>query len=160
VVGDGPDLAAQRDRVAGLGLSDRVTWHGVVPDAGRYFRAFDALCLSSRTEGIPVVLFEAMAAGVPVVATRVGGVGEVLDQESAWLCPPEDPEALRAGVRAALLDADAAREKAAAARSRLQEDYGVESWLDRYETLYRTVSEVGGGGDEGAPAIAEPESAS
>lgn len=140
VVGDGPEAARLRDLAEGLGMEGRVRWLGVVEDAGRYFRAFDVFCLSSRTEGTPVVLFEAMAAGVPVVATRVGGVGEILTEEAAWLCPPEDPGALGARLREALSSPEAAERRAATAGRVLAERFGPEAWLDRYEALYRRVS--------------------
>src|SRR5206468_931748 len=72
--GTGAEQRALRARADKLGVADHIRWHGVVPDAERVYTAFDVCVLSSRTEGTPVVLFEAMAAGVPVVATAVGGV--------------------------------------------------------------------------------------
>lgn len=149
VVGDGDRREALEARVAELGLAGRVRWHGLVEGAGRYFRAFDLFCLSSRTEGMPVVLFEAMEAGVPVVATRVGGVEEMLDEESAWLCPPEAPGALRDAIAAALERPGEAADRASAARERLAERFGLERWLDRYEALYRRIAEHGVPGGAG-----------
>ncbi|MDQ6828450.1 MAG: glycosyltransferase, partial [Gemmatimonadota bacterium] len=83
VVGDG----AERDRLENLartlGVRDRVTFHGAQLDAGRLITAFDVFVLSSRTEGTPMVLFEAMAAGVPIVTSSVGGIPDVLGASSA-----------------------------------------------------------------------------
>src|SRR6059036_3505827 len=89
--GTGAAQLALRARADKLGVADRIRWHGVVPDAERVYTAFDVCVLSSRTEGTPVVLFEAMAAGVPVIATRVGGVPDVVSPGEAALVPPEDP---------------------------------------------------------------------
>lgn len=150
VVGAGRERGSLEELAASLGLSDRVRWLGFVEDAGRYFRAFDLFCLSSRTEGMPVVLFEAMAASVPIVATRVGGVVELLSEDAAWLCPPEDPEALRRVLADAIGDPDARRARLASARERLADRFDVETWLDRYEAVYREIARrpaaVGAGG--------------
>src|SRR6185503_10335621 len=78
VVGDGPLRTSLEGEARAENLGDRVRWHGSVPDAGRLMTAFDAVALSSRTEGTPMTVLEAMAAGVPVVATSVGGVPDLL----------------------------------------------------------------------------------
>ncbi|HMV34112.1 MAG TPA: glycosyltransferase, partial [Gemmatimonadales bacterium] len=78
VVGDGAEREVLRQQAAALGVAGRVRWAGLVPEAGRYFPAFDCYVLSSRTEGTPIALFEAMAASVPIVTTRVGGVPDVV----------------------------------------------------------------------------------
>src|SRR6266566_158231 len=99
VVGTGAQRAALQERARDLGLNGRVRWHGVVPDADRLFPAFDVFVLSSRTEGTPVVLFEAMAANVPIVTTGVGGVPDVVSPAEAALVRSEDPVALAAEIR-------------------------------------------------------------
>jgi glycosyltransferase involved in cell wall biosynthesis len=137
VAGEGTERAALQARSASLGLGGRVRWLGTVRDAGRYFSAFDALLISSRTEGTPVVLFEAMAAGVPVVATRVGGIPEVVSDSEALLVPSEQPEALAAALHALRRDPGAARERALAAGARLRAEHGLEPWIDRYAEVYR-----------------------
>src|SRR5439155_14763401 len=140
VIGDGAErrpLAAQARR---LGLDGRVRWHGVVPDAAPLFAAFDLYVLSSRTEGSPMVVFEAMAAGVPVIATDVGGVPEMLTPEEAAFVPPEHPAALAAAIRAAYRAPAAARARAARARERLCRDFGTERWCERYDGIYQLVS--------------------
>jgi len=77
-VGEGRERPALETRAQEMGVGSRVTWHGAVPDAARLLAAFDVLVLSSRTDGTPIVLFEAMAAGVPIVASAVGGMPELL----------------------------------------------------------------------------------
>jgi glycosyltransferase involved in cell wall biosynthesis len=137
VAGEGAERAALQARSASLGLEDRIRWLGAVADAGRYFAAFDAFLISSRTEGTPVVLFEAMAAGVPVVATRVGGIPAVVSDSEALLVPPESPEALAAALSALRRDPGAARERALSAGARLRAEHGLEPWIDRYSEVYR-----------------------
>lgn len=139
VVGGGREEAALRARADALGSGDRIRWHGVLPEAGPLFSAFDAFVLSSRTEGTPIALFEAMEAGAPVVAAAVGGVPGVVSPAEALLVPPESPERLADAVRAVLADPDAARARATAASARLRSEFGLAPWLERYEALYRQV---------------------
>lgn len=137
LIGDGPLRSDLERRVRTLGLEDTVRFHGLVPDAASVYRAFDAFVLSSRTEGTPISLFEAMHAGVPVVAARVGGVPDVVrDDVEARLVPPEDPAALAAALRSLHEEPEAAEERASRARRRLVREFGPDRWLDRYEEIY------------------------
>lgn len=142
MVGDGPlreDLQAGT-RTGSTGESvdgARVVWPGAIAGAGRLFEAFDVLVLSSRTEGTPMVLFEAMDAEVPIVACRVGGVPDVIGPAEALLVDPEDPTALRRAVLAVLQDPDAARRRVRRAVTRLETEFGPEAWLDAHEKIYR-----------------------
>ena len=140
MVGTGSDYTALQARAAALGVADRIRWHGVVPEADRVFTAFVVHVLSSRTEGTPVVLFEAMAAGVPVVATRVGGVPDVVSREEAVLVESGKPIALADGIRDVYAHPAAAARRARAARVRLERDFGLGPWLDRYVGIYRLVA--------------------
>jgi glycosyltransferase involved in cell wall biosynthesis len=114
----------------------------LVPDAARLLAAFDVLVLSSRTEGTPMILLEAMAAGVPVVSFAVGGVPNVLSDTTGWLVPPGDLAALQEAVRQALQSEPSAASRAAAARRRVAERFGLEAWLDRVEQIYGEVDRV------------------
>jgi glycosyltransferase involved in cell wall biosynthesis len=140
MLGNGRDHRALAARARRGGVEPRIRWHGAVPDAGQRFAAFDVFVLSSRTEGTPIVLFEAMAAGVPIVAARVGGVPDVVSPAEAALVAPEDPAALAAAIRTVHRDPAAARERAQRARERLLRDFAVPPWVDRYESIYRLVS--------------------
>ena len=139
MVGDGSARAAIEARAAGLGIGSRITWHGTVHDAARVFPAFDVFVLSSRTEGTPIALFEAMAADVPVVATSVGGVPDVVSRDEAMLVPSEDPAALATALAETLGSPAAALARARAARERLQREFALKPWLERYEALYATL---------------------
>lgn len=138
-IGDGPDRLALQGQVAKLGLDFSVRWPGIVPDAASLFPAFDVFVLSSRTEGIPIVLLEAMRAGVPIVATRVGGVPEMLGDSEALLIPSEQPAALAAAISAIRDDPEAARTRTTAARARLEREFALGPWVGRYDALYRSV---------------------
>ena len=140
VIGDGEERQALASRIAALGLDGRVRMHGLVPDAGRYLAAFDAFVLSSRTEGTPIALFEAMAAEVPIVATSVGGVPDVVGDSEALLVAPEDPAALALAITAARTDPAGAGRRVQAARERLRRDYAPGPWLKAYEDLYARLA--------------------
>jgi len=139
VVGDGADRNTLDSRIASLGVGSRVRFHGALPNAGRLVRAFDVLLLSSRTEGTPMVLLEAMAAGVPIVATAVGGVPDVLPDGAALLVANEDTCALAAALDATLIDHAASATRAVRAGEVLDERFGVDPWLDRHDALYASV---------------------
>lgn len=139
LLGSGPLEGELRAKADTLGLSPRVNWHGVIPEAGGMLRAFDAIVLSSRTEGTPVVLLEAMAAGVPVVATAVGGIPDVVSERDAILVPPDQPASLARALQTIRTDSEGASSRAIAARGRLESAYALEPWLDHYESVYRSV---------------------
>jgi L-malate glycosyltransferase len=136
LIGDGPAMDEVSTLIRESGLSDRVRLQGNVPDADRLFPAFDLFVLSSRSEGTPIVLFEAMANDVPIVATAVGGVPDVLGPDGGWLVPSNDPASLAGAIAEALGGAGERRARAARARARLEEAYGRERWLDRLEVVY------------------------
>ncbi len=136
IIGRGRMEPALRSRLTELGLEHQVRWHGAIPDAWQLFRAFDVFCLSSHTEGTPMALFEAMAAEVPVVATTVGGVPDVITEREAFLVPPAAPDRMAAALELALAGVP---ERTRAARRRLDQEFGLEAWLDRYEALYASL---------------------
>ena len=86
-----------------------------------------------------MVLLEAMAAGVPLVVTAVGGVPDVVTEREALLVAPEHPELLARALESIRIQPEAARERAAAAKARLESAYALEPWLDRYEAVYRQL---------------------
>ena len=104
IAGDGPFEAALRQAAADAGLAGRVSLLGrLAPEAmAEWYRAADLLVFGSWREGCPNVVIEALASGLPVVATRVGGVPELVDERSGVLFEPRAPEALAAALRAAL----------------------------------------------------------
>ncbi len=89
LVGEGPERPRLQELAQRLGVADRCVWAGPIEDMPTLYRAIDAVALPSRNEGTPVVLIEALACGVPVIASAVGGVSDVLHQgEWGYLVPP------------------------------------------------------------------------
>jgi glycosyltransferase involved in cell wall biosynthesis len=139
VIGEGPEGKDLVARANALGIGNRVRWPGLVPEMGRAMGALDAFVLSSRTEGTPIALLEAMAAAVPTVATEVGGVPDVVSEREAWLVPPESPVRLAEALRALLADREEAAGRGRAAKERLVQERAEGPWLDRHEALYRSL---------------------
>jgi glycosyltransferase involved in cell wall biosynthesis len=105
VIGDGPERATLAGQAAASGIADRVTFAGPLPQptVARWIGAADLLCLPSDSEGTPNVIVEALASGVPVVASRVGGVPELVTPESnGLLVPPGDASGLARALGTAL----------------------------------------------------------
>lgn len=143
VVGDGPERSRLEALAIDLSIEERVDFMGVVPDAARFFSAFDVLVLSSRSEGTPMVVLEAMGMGVPVVATAVGGVEDLLrDGLNGWLVPPEDPVRLARAIWAALDDPGERAARARRAHELVRERYAFDSWIERHVDAYRSALEV------------------
>jgi glycosyltransferase involved in cell wall biosynthesis len=139
LIGDGPSHNSLLDQIRALRLADRVVVHGAVPDAGQLLPAFDLFVLSSRTEGTPITVLEAMAAEVPIIATAVGGVPDMLSNAEARLVAPENPSALARVIDEVAQDPAAAQARASNARQRLDRDFNVDTWLARYESIYRSI---------------------
>ncbi|HVM69821.1 MAG TPA: glycosyltransferase family 4 protein [Gaiellaceae bacterium] len=138
VAGDGPDrpaLEAERDE-----LGVRVELSGERDDVPALLAAADVFVLSSRSEGMPMSILEAMAAGLPVVASAVGGVPElVVDGETGLLVPPGDADALAAALRLVLEDADLRRRLGSAGRERAQRAFGLERFRREHLALYERL---------------------
>ena len=136
IVGDGPMRAELEDLRDSIQHPDRVSFTGRRMDATRLLSAFDLFCLPSHHEGLPVVLMEAMALGVPVVATRVGGVDELItDGLEGRLVPPHRPDELATAI-VELLEDDQAREACAAAARHRGADLDTEPAVRAVQATY------------------------
>jgi glycosyltransferase involved in cell wall biosynthesis len=144
VIGDGPERQRLQRRATELNLEAALRWHGAVSDAGRLMSAFDVVVLSSRTEGSPIALLEAMAASVPIVAAEVGGVPDMVSGAEALLVPPEDPKALAAALRRSLSEPAASKARGQAARLRLDREFRREAWVSRYQDVYESIARARG----------------
>jgi glycosyltransferase involved in cell wall biosynthesis len=145
VVGDGADRPGLRRLSCDLGTEEDVVWLGSVPSAGRYFRGFDALVVSSRSEGAPMVVLEAAGAEVPIVATRVGELANMTGDEGALLVEPDRPDELAAAIRLTVSEPDRGRTRAERARRRIEERFSPVTWAQRHVRLYQDALLVGRG---------------
>jgi glycosyltransferase involved in cell wall biosynthesis len=140
LVGDGelrPRIEAQ---VRELGLAGRVILFGTATDLPPLYEAFDLFVQASNSEGLPNVLLEASAAGLPIVATDAGGTGEVIrDGQTGLLVPIDDLPALSAAIGRAAQDADLRTRLAAAARDLITREYGMDRFFSEYADLYRAL---------------------
>jgi glycosyltransferase involved in cell wall biosynthesis len=141
VAGDGPEHASLAAQVVRLGLLEQVRFLGRRDDIGDLLAAADLFVMPSRDEGLGVAALEAMAAGRPVVATRVGGLQEaVIDGRTGLLVPPDDPNALATAL-ARLLRYEALRvQLGAAGPARIAEAYDAEQMVGAYAQLYDVVA--------------------
>lgn len=140
IVGEGPEQAAIQHASAGLGTIGQVVLTGHQSDVSAYYALADVLALPSHSEGSPFVLLEAMAAGLPVVATDVGGIPEIVaHQKSALLVEARQPRAM-ADALALVLGSDAlARDLTAQARAVLIERHTPEAYLRSRTAIYRQL---------------------
>jgi glycosyltransferase involved in cell wall biosynthesis len=149
VVGDGPERARVEAAARACGIGGRVLFAGHAADVRPFYALADALALPSHSEGSPNVLLEAMVSGVPVAATAVGGVPEmVADGESALLVPPRDAEALASALERLLTDATLSARLAARAKERalthFSPDVFVRSLVEIYSELAPPVPSASG----------------
>jgi glycosyltransferase involved in cell wall biosynthesis len=135
VAGDGPDRAALEARARPLG--ERVRFLGTRRDVGRLLRAADLLVLPSDREGLPMTVLEAMAAGVPVVASDVGGLSALGD--AVELVAPGSAAAVAAGVRRVLGDAERRAALLARSGTLVQTRFSSAGMMAAYEFLYREL---------------------
>ena len=139
LVGDGPVRAILEARVAALGLDRQVVFRGSLPPAevAKSYEAADAVVLASFGEGIPLVLMEAMSAGRPVVATRVGGIPELVEHgENGYLCAPGNAKDLAAALARLLRHPDRAQELGEAAVKTIAERFNVDASADKHCALF------------------------
>jgi glycosyltransferase involved in cell wall biosynthesis len=140
IVGDGEERPALEAAAARLGLQGLVHFHGWHRDMAAVYGDLDVVVNCSRNEGTPVALIEALAAGRPVVATRVGGTPDLLARgDHGILVPPGDPDALAAAIEAVLHAPDAARARAACGRAYVLRQHSADRLIDDVDHLYREL---------------------
>jgi glycosyltransferase involved in cell wall biosynthesis len=139
LIGDGEERPGLQRQAAELGIERDVLFLGYRRELGSLFAAADVAVLSSDNEGTPVSLIEAAAAGLPAVATDVGGVREVVGEETGILVPRGDAAALADGLVLIAGDPRLRRDRGRAARRRALGRYGAERLLNDVDALYREL---------------------
>jgi glycosyltransferase involved in cell wall biosynthesis len=139
--GDGPQQSRLVRRIADLGLQQRFVLAGFRDDLDRFIPHFDLQVLPSYTEGLPNVVLESLAAGVPVVATRVGGTPEVVDDGvNGYLVPPGDARTLAERISSLVDSADLRRRMGAAGRERVLREFTFQRQAGEYLDLFAGLS--------------------
>jgi glycosyltransferase involved in cell wall biosynthesis len=139
IVGSGPDEQKYRTVVSELDLADDVEFRGAMParDALRLTRT---MVVPSRAESMPYIVLETIAAGIPIVATRVGGIPEIFGADSDRLVPPGNAAALADAMAAVTANMEAAQTAAAALKQRIRAEFSVRAMGAAIEGVYRTVT--------------------
>jgi glycosyltransferase involved in cell wall biosynthesis len=140
LVGDGQERKAIEAQVQNLGLSDKVHFTGYTKTPGDYVAEADVVALPSRSEGIPNTVLEAMAIGLPVVATAVGGVPEIIqDGLNGRLVPPSQPALLANALAEVLSKPELHRRLSLAGRQRVSDAFSIEARVRKLLALYQDV---------------------
>lgn len=143
LVGDGPDREALEQLAHDLGVVRHCLFLGYQEEMGRWYEIFDAFVLPSANEGTPVVAIEALAAGTPVVATRVGGIPDVVeDGVTGFLVDPGDTEALAERLGRLARDPELRTRLGEAGLARMPSRYAVERLVADVDELYRSLLET------------------
>ena len=137
VVGDGEERARLEGLASSLGLGLRIHFLGWRVDLETILKELDVVICASRNEGTPVALIEAMAAGIPVLSTDVGGVADLVTHGlTGWLVSPGDPDAMASGIRHLLDDGPLRGRLAAAGQAVALDRHDVARLISRVEVLY------------------------
>jgi glycosyltransferase involved in cell wall biosynthesis len=143
IVGDGVLRPALEEQARGLGIADRVLFTGWRRDLARIYADLDLLVVSSDNEGTPVSAIEAMASSCPVVATRVGGLPDLIeDHITGRLVPARDPEGLTTAVVDLLKSAEARNRMGWNAQEAVRQRFAVTRLLGDMDKLYRELLQV------------------
>jgi glycosyltransferase involved in cell wall biosynthesis len=144
MVGDGPDRPDLERRAHELGIVRDTLFLGYQEDVAPFYAAFDALVLPSSNEGTPVSAIEALAAGRPVVATRVGGVPDVVEEgDDGFLVEPGATDDLADRLAQLARDPELRERMGRAGRERVLPRYAVERLVDDVDRLYRSLLRAG-----------------
>jgi glycosyltransferase involved in cell wall biosynthesis len=138
IVGDGPDRTAFEAEVAAESLGGAIRFVGARP-ARAAFALGRLLVVPSRAESLPYIVLEAGAAGIPLIATGVGGIPEILGADAADLVPPGDPAALARAIGAALGDPAAKGGAARRLQGRVRADFSAEAMTDAVLAAYEAA---------------------
>ncbi|MBF8272642.1 MAG: hypothetical protein HW380_1747 [Magnetococcales bacterium] len=138
LIGDGPKRLEMEQLARHLGVADKLWITGWRDDVAQLLRCLDLFVLPSQAEGTPLTILEAMATGLPVVATRVGGVADLVQEgHTGTLVPPSDPEALAQAILRHLHDPQWSKNLGVAGRKRVMALHSLESMVESYHILFQ-----------------------
>ena len=138
LAGDGAERQRLMDLAATLNLDNKVHFAGWQDDIRSFLLQGDLFVLPSRYEPFGIAVLEAMACGLPIIATKCHGPVEILDNDSAWLCDA-DEDALTGALNTAISDPDGRRQRAQAAWTSFRERYAADTVIPRFESLYQSI---------------------
>lgn len=137
IMGEGRAKNKLERRIKSLALEDSVKLTGFIPEVRQYLKGLDLLVLPSLKEGLPYAVMEAMVAGVPVVATKVGGLPDlVTDGQEGYLVPPADEAALAEALARVMTDLNTGRVMAKRAASKIREKFSLETMIRQTASIY------------------------
>jgi len=140
IAGEGPERVQLEELASARGIRNRVVFLGHRRDVPELLASCDLFVLPSLYEGLPVSVLEAMAAGKPIVATRIGGTDEVIqDGQTGLLVPPADPESLAQAIQRVLTDRLLAQRLGAEARARVRKEFSAETVAARTVEIYEEL---------------------
>jgi glycosyltransferase involved in cell wall biosynthesis len=141
IVGDGPFKKTLQQLACELDIADKVTFAGACTNVLPYLQKASCFVLPSRSEGMPNVLLEAMACGLPIIATSVGGIPDIItDGRNGLLIPPDDVPALSLALANVLTDHDLARRLGKQASMDAEKHFSIDKVADAYLALYHTLT--------------------
>ncbi|TLY15566.1 MAG: glycosyltransferase, partial [Nitrospirae bacterium] len=140
LIGRGELEATLKQEAKDLGIEEHVQFLGFRDDVPSILSVMDVFVLPSLSEGLSVALLEAMAAGIPTIATRVGGNPElVIDQRTGFLIPPRDTETLASKLLILLQDKELSRTLGDNGRKRVKDSFSFEAMVNNYQQLYERL---------------------
>jgi glycosyltransferase involved in cell wall biosynthesis len=139
MVGSGTQLNSIKEQISNYQLSQSVVLAGERQDVPQLLASSDVYASSSHREGLPLAVLEAMMAGLPVVATSVGDIPNVVTNETGVIVPPHQPEMLAAALEDLVKHPEKRQAMGKAAQERALNEYSVDAWMKKHLTLYREV---------------------
>lgn len=140
ILGDGPDRNKLQQQAADLGLQDVISFHGAVHGVAPYLQQASLFVLPSLSEGMPNVVLEAMACGLPVIASRVGGIVDIVaDGENGILVEAQRADQLCEAMKQVIINKELAQQLGMAARKTIEERFSLPVIVNRYSDLYQEL---------------------
>ena len=128
-----------KDQAEARGVSEAIRWEGFVETMAPYYRAADVLALPSKSEGLPNAVLEAMASGLPVVATAISGIADVVEDGTTGRLVAPDTGPVAEALEPYLTSEPQRDEHGAAGRRKVESEYSTQAVLDQHEALFRRI---------------------